>query len=187
MNKYRLPTSINIDGVECEFNSDYRDILHIFEALNDPDLLDEEKTMVALQLFYKDDKYRINLFTAIKEMYSFMTMSQVEDDTPTKQSKPLYDWEQDFNIIVAPINRVLGTDVRGLEYLHWWTFLSGFMEIGECTFNTYVGIRDKLNHNKKLDKHEKRILDENRSAIILKKKYDSTTQALMDEIMGKEG
>ena len=52
MNKYRLPTSINIDGVECEFNSDYRDILHIFEALNDPDLLDEEKTMVALQLFY---------------------------------------------------------------------------------------------------------------------------------------
>lgn len=186
MNKYILPTSINIDGVECKFNSDYRDILHIFEALNDPDLLDEEKTMVALQLFYKDDNYKVDLYTAIKEMYSFMTMYQVEDDTPAKQSKPLYDWEQDFNIIVAPINKILGTDVRGLEYLHWWTFLSGFMEIGECTFNTYVGIRDKLNHNKKLDKYERRILDENRSAIILKKKYDSTTQSLMNEIMGKE-
>lgn len=185
MNKYTLPTSIEIEGVICEFNSDYRDILHIFEALNDPDLLDEEKIQVALYLFFKDDKYKTNIEIAIKEMFAFITNNTDEDKTNSANSKPLFDWEQDFNIIVAPINKVLGTDARGLEYLHWWTFLSAFMEIGECTFSTYVSIRDKLNKHKKLEKYEKKIYEEHKSEIVLKQKYDSTTQALMDEIMGK--
>ena len=60
------------------------------------------------------------------------------------------------------------------------------MEIGECTFATYVSIRDKLNHGKKLDKTETKIYKEHRNQIRLKKKYDDTTQALIDEIMGKE-
>lgn len=75
-------------------------------------------------------------------------------------------------------------DGRGKDYLHWWTFLSAFMEIGECTFNTYVGIRDKLRRGKKLDKFEQKLYNENRDKIILKKKMDSTTQALLDEILG---
>ena len=58
------------------------------------------------------------------------------------------------------------------------------MEIGECTFSTYVGIRDKLNKGKKLEKYEEQILRDNRDKIILKKKYDATTQELMDEVMG---
>lgn len=185
MNKYILPTSTEINGITCEFRSDFRDILHIFEALNDPDLLDQEKTQVALYLFYKDDNYKSDLLTAIQEMYNFIAPNSSENETTPSNNKPLYDWEQDFNIIIAPVNRILGKDVRGLEYLHWWTFLSAFMEIGECTFNTYVGIRDKLNRHKKLEKYEKKIYEDHKDAIVLKKKYDSTTQSIMDEILGK--
>ena len=72
--------------------------------------------------------------------------------------------------------------MRGVEYLHWWTFLSAFMEIGECTFSTYVGIRDKLNHGKKLEKYAEKILRENKSAVILKKRVDKSTQELLDSI-----
>lgn len=186
MNKYMLPTSIEIKGIICEFNSDFRDILHIFEALNDPNLLEQEQIKVALYLFYKTDDYKIDIPTAITEMFNFITNNSYEETDIPKNTKPLYDWEQDFNIIVAPVNKVIGKDIRGLDYLHWWTFLSAFMEIGECTFNTYVGIRDKLNNHKKLDKYEKKIYDEHRNAITLKRKYDSTTQSLIDEIMGKE-
>lgn len=187
MNKYTLPTSVEINGVICEFNSDYRDILHVFEALNDPDLLEQEKMQVALYLFYKDENYKTDLQTAVNEMFAFITANTAETDTPSNSNtKPLYDWEQDFNIIVAPVNKIIGTDVRGLEYLHWWTFLSAFMEIGECTFSTYVSIRDKLNNGKKLEKYEQKLYKEHKNAIVLKKKYDSTTQSLMDEIMGKE-
>lgn len=186
MNKYILPTSIEIDGITCEFRSDFRDILRIFTALNDPDLLEQERIQVSLYLFYKDDKYTINKAKAIKEMFEFISVNTDENESQHADSKPLYDWEQDFNIIVAPVNRILGKDVRGLDYLHWWTFIGAFMEIGECTFNTYVGIRDKLNHHKKLEKYERKIYNEHKDAIVLKKKYDSTTQSIMNEIMGKE-
>ena len=60
------------------------------------------------------------------------------------------------------------------------------MEISECTFNTIVGIRDKLNKGIKLDKTEERIYKENRSKIVIKQKHDKVTQALMDEILGRE-
>lgn len=185
MNKHYLPTTINIAGIDCEIYSDYRDILEIFEIFNDPDLLESEKVIVALDFFYKTDDYKKDYETATVEMMNFIT--QCSDETPSNTSKkPLYDWEQDFNIIVAPINKAMNTDIRGLEYLHWWTFLSAFMEIGECTFNTFVGIRDKLNKGIKLDKTEERIYKENRLKIVIKQKHDKVTQALMDEILGRE-
>ena len=185
MDRYSLPTSVEIDGVECKFNTDYRDILDVFAMLNEPNLLEAERVVLALDLFYTDDCYKINIETAIKEMFDFI--SQTDEETRLKENhnkKPLYDWEQDFNIIVPPVNKILGYDVRGKDYIHWWTFLSAFMEIGECTFHTYVSIRDKLNRSKKLEKWEERILKENRDKIILKQKVDETTQMLMDEILG---
>ena len=183
MDYTHLITSVKIDDIEYKINTDFRDILEIFQILNDPDLLDVEKSIIAFENFYVDKPE--NVEQGIKEMYNFMTMNNCEDNSPSnKNEKPLFDWEQDFNLIIAPINRTLNFDVRSAEYLHWWTFLSAFMEIGECTFNTYVGIRDKLNKNKKLEKYEKQILKEHRKDIILKQKVDTTTQALMDEILG---
>ena len=117
-------------------------------------------------------------------MMYFLNGGRESDNTP-KNAKPLYDWDKDFDIIVSPINRIVGTDVRGLDYMHWWTFLSAFMEIGECTFNTFVGIRDKMNRGVRLEKWEEKIYRDNKDRITLKKRVDSTTQSLMDEIMGK--
>lgn len=184
MDTKRLVKSVEIDGVECEIFTDFRDILEIFQIMNDPDLLDGEKFILSLDYFYKTDDYKINQELAFKIMCEFLTMGNTEPDTKPNQ-KPLFDWEQDFNIIVAPINKIIGEDVRGISYLHWWTFLSAFMEVGECTFSTFVGIRSKINRGIKLDKEEEKIFKENRNSITLKKKYDSTTQALMDEILGR--
>ena len=41
-------------------------------------------------------------------------------------------------------NRVLGQEVRAAKYMHWWTFLAAYQEIGECTFAQIVRIRDRL-------------------------------------------
>lgn len=182
MNKYKLPTSVEINGKECEFNSDFRDIIDIMNILDDPDLLEVERIEVALKYFYKTDDYLGDIKQAVTEMLDFISPDSVNESSESK--KPLYSWEQDFNIIIAPINKTLGYDVRGKDYLHWWTFLSAFMEIGECTFSTYVGIRDKLNRGKKLEKHEERIYRDHKKEIQLRKKVDSTTQAMLDEIMG---
>ena len=185
MDKYTLPTATVLGNKICEFNTDYRQILKIFEIINDPDLLERERVIVSLKYFYKTEDYMEDLPQAIQEMFDFISGCSCEDNKSPRKEKQLYDWDQDFDIIIAPINKSIGKDVRGLDYLHWWTFLSAFMEIGECTFSTFVAIRDKLNRNIKLDKSEERIYRDNRERILIKKKYDSTTQSLMDEIMGR--
>lgn len=182
----RLITTVDINGVECEINTDFRDIIEILQILDDPDLLEQERVGVALSYFYRDTAYLSDIPLAIKLMNQFITMSNgaEEPSSSSAKSQRLYDWGQDYNIIIAPINTILGYDVRGKEYLHWWTFFSAFMEIGESTFHTYVAIRDKLNNARKLEKYEEKILKEHRNSIILKKRVDSETQSLMDEIMG---
>lgn len=184
MNRYKLPTTITIKDKECAIDWDYANILEIFKILNDPDLLDNEKMAIALSYFYEDDSYLADIETAMKEFVSFINMGDDNIEKVNKDRKPTYNWEQDFNIIVPAVNKVLGYDVREREKVHWWTFLGAFMELGECTFSTFVGIRDKLNKGKKLEKWEERIYNDNRDNIILKKQYDVTTQNMIDEIMG---
>lgn len=184
MNKYKLPTETIIAGKTVPFRSDFRDILYLFEILNDPDLLDHERILLAAENFYDTEDYKEDIDTAISDMMEFIR-GGTDDSHSNTSKKPLYDWDQDYDIIVAPINRVVGKDIRGLEYFHWWTFISAFMEIGESTFSTFVSIRDKKNRGVKLEKWEERLYKENKDRINLTKRVDSTTQSIMDEIMGK--
>lgn len=187
MNKYTLPTSLEINGKEVGIDADYRNILDILAIFNDPNLLEQEKVYLALTYFYTDDGYLDNIEEASIKMVEFIDMEEYCTNTvPQAPQKPLYDWEQDFNIIISPINHILGYDVRGKEFLHWWTFMGAFMEIGESTFSTFVGIRDKLNRGVRLEKHEEKIYKQNKDKIRLKDKLDDVTQSLIDEIMGKE-
>ena len=65
-------------------------------------------------------------------------------------------WEKDIRHIIAPVNRVLGQEVRDIPMggLHWWTFLAAYLEIGDCTFAQIVRIRNLMAKGKKLDKHD---------------------------------
>ena len=83
----------------------------------------------------------------------------------------LVDWEQDFTYIVAPINRVTGQEVRAVEYMHWWTFLLAYYEIGDCTFAQIVRIRDLRARGKPLDKTDQDWYNRNRRLVDFKRKY----------------
>ncbi len=93
----------------------------------------------------------------------------------------LMDWEQDFPRIVAPVNRVLGREVREGP-CHWWTFLSAYYEIGgDCLFSQIVRVRDALARGKKLDKTDRDWYRRNRELVDLRKKYTSEEQQLLKE------
>lgn len=180
-NDYDLPQCVIINENEYSFSSDYKTILEVMKLLNDKTLLDEEKIYCACYLFYDDwdDVLFEDSTELIESMMLFISGNRTENDN--KKHKPLMDWEKDLPLIISPINRVVGHDIR-LDNLHWWTFLSYFMEIGECTFNTYVGIRDKKNKGKKLEKYEEEIFKNNMKAIKLEQEYDEKTQSALDEI-----
>ena len=165
-----LPTSLEIGGAEYEIRSDYRAVLDICAAARDPELSGQDKTAVLLDIFYP----------AIQDMPSEQYEEAVQKclwfidggtEWPPGKTPCLVDWEQDFNYIVAPINRVTGKEIRAVEYLHWWTFLGAYQEIGDCTFAQVIRIRDHMARGKKMDKQDQEWYQRNRHLVDFKMKY----------------
>lgn len=175
---YDLPKTASIAGQEFSIRYDFRAILDIISALNDPELDDREKALVAIQIFYLDWEQLPDFETAIKECFKFINGGEEEIQSTAKSPK-LVDWDMDAPRIIPAVNRVLGYEVRGVEYdrennaggVHWFTFLSAYMEIGDCLFAQVVRIRDKLKRGKPLDKQEKEWYRQNRHLVDFKQHY----------------
>ena len=170
--EYDLPLAVTIDGKQFNIRErcDYRIVLKCINALNDNELSDEQKLQCALIIFYEDYDLIQDLQTAVNEMFRIISY---DDTGSSDQQRPaLMDWEKDFKQIAPPISRILGYDVRMPgKYTHWWTFMGGYMEIGECTFATIVSIRAKKQKGKKLEKWEEDFYRENHDKICLPQKF----------------
>ena len=71
--------------------------------------------------------------------------------------------------------------------MHWWTFLSAYMEIGECTFSHVLSIRTKKAKGKTLEKWEQEFARENSDIIKLNHKLSEEEQEeekLLEELLG---
>ena len=179
---YSLPYSVNIDGEELQIRNkcDFRVVLDVIEALNDEDLAEQEKIQCALYIFYGEELTKIsNYEEAVKQM--FITINGGEEETEQTEKPRLMDWNHDFQQIAPPISRVLGYDVRTPDkFTHWYTWLGGYMEIGECTFSNIVSIRSKRMKGKKLEKWEEEFYNENRKMIDLPQKLTKEEQDFLD-------
>ena len=54
MTAYELPTSLNISGVDFSIRTDFRVIIDILVAMNDPELDEQAKAVVMLQILFED-------------------------------------------------------------------------------------------------------------------------------------
>lgn len=179
---YYLPTSVDVNGNEYQIDTDYRTVLITLEALSDPELTDQDKAEVMLSNFFPD--FPENMPTedyaeAVNQCFSFINLGEAQK--AVKSGPKLLDWQQDFPLIVSPINRVMGTEIRALEYLHWWTFIAAYNEIGDCTFSQVVNIRNKRATGKPLDKGEREFYRKNRELVDFQKKYTSEDDELISK------
>lgn len=174
-----LPASVVLNGVEYHIRTDYRNILTLLEAMADEELDDREKWELALGIFYRD-AVPDDIEEAIKQLVWFLNSGKPEAETHHK--KPVFDWHQDEQLIFAAVNKVSGREVRAVEYMHWWTFLALFQEVGESLFSQAVNIRVKKSRGEQLDKSERRFYWENRSQIDLKRKYSAAEQRSMNAV-----
>ncbi len=169
---YELPITVEVAGKSYKIRNgaDYRTIIGVISLCEDPELTKEERTVSALIVFYEDineleDIFEVfgeNTKDAMDAMLKFISYDY-DDDLASSAKVKLIDWVQDENLIIAGINSVARTEVRALEYLHWWTFLSYYMSIGESALSTVVSIRNKIAKGKKLEKYEKEFRRENPS------------------------
>lgn len=176
MEVWELPTSIVVGGIKYDIRTDFRAILDILKTFNDPEFENDEKWIVALTILYIDfDEMPPHDYEEAREKaIEFIDMG-IKDDG--KKKPHTMDWEQDGAVIIPSVNRVLGREIRAMQYLHWWTFLGAYMEIGESLFSQILNVRIKRAKGKKLDDWERDFYKENKNLIDLDVKYTEEEQA----------
>lgn len=190
---WELPTKAIINNRTYAIRSDFRVALDIITVMTDPSISADEKGWVALNIFYPSSED--SDASDYEEMYFFDNMRRADIEPAAhfmnwfidggqqyerKSTARLMDWEQDFSLIVAPVNRVLGYESREREYLHWWTFLSAYMEIGDCLFANVVSTRRKKIKGK-MDKADRDFYRRNKHLVDLNPKVSDQDVRIVDE------
>lgn len=129
----------------------------------------------------------------LQEAVDRFTWFQNGGQEPDKKKSPkLVDWEQDYPLILPPINRVFGQDIRGIPYdaetntggVHWWTFLGAYNDLGDCTFAQVVRIRDKKARGKTLEKDEREWYRRNSNIVNMKRKLSQEEETTISKWLG---
>ena len=176
---FSLPSTVEIAGQSYPVRTDYRVILEILVMLDDPDLSDGDKTEALLRMFYVNQSP--DPMAAVEAFRRFVDPRR-EDKNLTSRNARLISWQQDFDLMVAPINHILGCEVRALDHLHWHTFLSAYLEIPpDSVFARVLRIREKLRTGKKLEKYERTWYSKNRDLVHLRPKFSKAEEAILTE------
>jgi hypothetical protein len=163
----KLPT--DYEGLKIDTN--FRSFI-LFELLmQDSSLKKEEKIMLALNLFFKDEEFENvdEIKKAIKAILWFYTLGKSEDKkeikkkekTVEKKQKAIYSFEYDSNLIYSAFLSQYRLDLNEVDYLHWWKFRSLFEGLNEenriCEIMEYRAVdlskikdKDQKEHYKKL-------------------------------------
>lgn len=193
-----LPEVLIVGGEEYPIRSDYRNVLDVFEVFSDTELNQTDRWEVAIYMLFPN-------FSGVEEVEDAILEGVFDPEEAAEQitwfitagahsgekQMPVYDWIKDEQMIFSAVNKICGKEAREVEYMHWWTFLGYFNEVGEGTFTFIVGIRDKLNKGKKLEKHEWEFYRKNRDLVDMKPPLSKEEQqaedeynALLDEVLG---
>lgn len=178
----RLPKELEVNGILRPIRTDFRDILTILEAFEDPELEDEEKVYVCLHNLYIDfkDIPKADYTDAWKQASFFISGGQEPSDKPNPK---VMDWEQDERLLFPAINKVAGFETRAADYIHWWTFMGYYMEINEGIFSQIVSIRTKKAKGKKLEKYELEFWRNNQDICRLKTKMSEKEKQQKNDIL----
>lgn len=177
---FDLPRSVEFGGRTWPINTDYRDVLRVLTAMEDPDVTDEEKAYICLHNLYPGAKDipQDQLQAAFDAALDFIDRGQ-QDDKPGPRTM---DWTQDAPLIFPAVNRAAGMEVRSVEYMHWWTFLGFFMEIKDSTYSAILGLRDKKARGKKLEKEEKEFWQRNKKICVIRTKMTEAEKAEVERL-----
>lgn len=159
-----LPDALSVNGTVYRINADFRNVLRIFDALNDNRLSDTDKAFVAVRRLYTDDVSGAHFRALTERAYWFIGGGDMPQSAPSPV--PLIDWNHDEQMMIPAVSRAAGVvDIRTLNFLHWWTFLGLFGEIGEGLFSTVLHIRQKQSKGKKLEKWEEEFFRDHRALV----------------------
>lgn len=181
MTGYTLPTSVCVGGVEYPIRTDFRAVLDVLMAMNDPELDGRGKAVVLMEIMFPDWQSipLEHLEECCKQVCEFIDCGNHDDG---RHHPKMIDWEQDAPLIVPAVNSVAHMEVRSVEYMHWWTFWGYFMSVGESLLSSVLEIRQKKAKHKKLEKYEQEFYRENKHLIDFNRKESEEEKAARESI-----
>ena len=174
---YFLPKTLEVDGREYAIRTDFRVALKIFEACNDSALNPFMRPYAVVNCLYKEIPE--NRQKAYERALWFLDGGDMPK--PKQAPQRMMDWEQDEYIIFPALNKAAGYEVREAKYLHWWSFLGLFNEIGDGLYSQVMNIRQKLARGRPLEKWEREFFNSHRELIVLKEKLTPEEEAELRE------
>ena len=183
----QLPETVSVGGQERLIRTDARVALQILIMLQDPDLTPADKTEALLRMFYREPQ---TIPAACREEAAHACLRFLQPQPGGKGRPGLVDWEHDLPLMIAPINHILGTEIRALPFdplvgtggLHWHSFLSAYLEIGPDTLYARVlTLREKTRSGQKLTKEERTWVRRNRHLIDPPKKLSAAEQKILEK------
>ena len=129
-----LPTTVEVDGVEYDISSNFRDSI-LFEILmQDNNISERDKLVLGLQYYYRDNIPE-NIKEAVEKMLWFYRCGKEEVEAKGVGSEEdvsqVYSYEHDDDYIYAAFLDQYGIDLQDVEDLHWWKFKAMFKSLKE--------------------------------------------------------
>lgn len=127
-----LPTSVEIDSIEYEINSNFR-ISMLFEILmQDYELNEEDKIIQTLQLYYPVIPQNVN--EAIEQLLWFYRCGKDTKESSGRgkgKNSQIYSFDYDDDYIYSAFLDQYNIDLQDVDYLHWWKFKAMFKSLKE--------------------------------------------------------
>lgn len=120
-----------------KIRTDFRNCIEFELLMQDRNLKDEDKIILALNIFYKDLDEIVDFEAAINDILWFYSMGKLdkvetEKQDDNKKIKQIYSYEFDANLIFSAFMEQYKIDLN-VEKMHWWKFKSLFEGLSEKT------------------------------------------------------
>lgn len=180
MDILKLPSSLEVQGVQLAINADWRPCVNIMRMFERQDLTDSEKILCTVEILYVDEVPDSMVADAAEQAIWFLNMGDF-DETGGQGNGcgRLFSWEQDLRFIISAVEHATHKQIRSMEFYHWWEFMSGFYEIGECVFSTLVHQR-KQKRTGKQTKADREWWAENKDIAELKVELTKDEQEVLN-------
>ena len=145
----RLPVAIRIEDTVYDIDSNFRTCLLIIRAFEDNLITWIEKQAILLSNLYITAPKQEHVEQAILKGTKFLDKSIGSTSVSgSSDSAKYYSFTKDADLILAAFQQTHGLDLQNIPYLHWWHFLSLFLDLGsETMFCNLISLRKRLKTN----------------------------------------
>lgn len=178
-----LPKVLNVNGKFLPIRTDFRVVLNLFPMFDDPELSNAEKAYVTVKRLYECDITPEDFAEAVKQAYWYIDGGEMPKSEPEKAR--IIDWQKDERMIMPAVSKTIGVpDIRALPYLHWWTFLGCFGEVGDGLMTTVLTLRRKQAEGK-LTKEERDFIRKHEDMICLRTPDEEAELQELKDVLDK--